>query len=238
MAITINATGRSLSRTTNLPTITGFTMMCWGYIVTEQDNSIIMSIGASASDYFYATGFSSVSRIFIWNGSSAADGSDLASSIWYHVAMTCAGTGANNVIVYVNGSSDITIAGNSNVTQTKMYFGNDRYDNEYFGGTIAAIKVWNAVLSQGEIANEMRCYLPIITSNLNTWLPCIDSTLANNALDMSGNGYNMTVGGTPTIGHGPPIPWSIARRRTQSVASASPPESNRRRRLLLCGGRS
>lgn len=220
MSLRFDADGELLKTTTNLPSITGFTMMAWGFISVDQagHTSSYAAFGQTSGAFFYeidAEHPASVNVLGLWNGSSLVTGSTLPNSVWYHVAMVCDGTGAGNFRAYLNGVLDITHAGNASVTAQELTFGErtSGTSGDGINGRLAAIKVYAGVLTAAEIANEMRYFMPVRTANLNTWLPCVDQASANWGKDVSGNGYNMTVAGTLAFEDGPPIAWRKTRIR-------------------------
>jgi len=185
--------------------------MCWAYITTDRnDYSSILCFGTStASDtreYTLAAG-SDGTTLQVWNGSVETTGSGLGVATWNHVALTVAGTGANQCIAYLNGVANITMAGYSGPVAQKLYVGTNPY-TEWWNGRLAALKVWGAVLTVDEIVQEMRWYVPIRGANLNTWVPCVEPVANDNAKDFGGIAGDMTVAGTITVEDGPPIAWA------------------------------
>ena len=226
MSLRFDASGDSLTRTTNLPTITAFTMMGWFYLVSDTNaDEPFFEIGHATninSTYMALFDGGGNNHFTLWNGNGGLDSVTLNMSTWYHIAMTVAGTGAGQFKGYLNGALSITHAGNAAPTSAKLWIANDTLAT-HLNGRAAAIKIYSAVLTVDEIAQEMWFYRPIRTANLNTWLPCVDPTTNNNATDISGNGYNMTVNGTLGFEDGPPIAWGPTRRNIYSATSAPPP---------------
>lgn len=130
---------------------------------------------------------------------------------WWHWYVKCSGTGSGQIEYGWRRPSDaayVATSGatlNSGITVTDMSFGLG--DDDYFNGQMAAIKVWDAALSAAEIEQEMWLIRPIRTANLHLWTPMVDTTLATNYTDYSGNGRTLTAANTPSVEDGPPITW-------------------------------
>jgi hypothetical protein len=220
VAIRFDATADRLTRTTTLPSITAFTMMCWLYVsVTRGGYATIQAYGSTTfGSAVYQVAFPGGSTTLeVYNGSSAVNGSTVAITTWTHIAMTVAGTGAGQFLCYKNGVLDATHAGNSSVpSQTLWYASNG---GEWLNGRLAAVKVWGAVLTANEILMEMKSYLPIRLANLNTWSPLL---IATDVTDYSGASAAWTIGGTLATEDGPPIPWSLRSREAHVSAAAAP----------------
>lgn len=225
MSVRFDGSTDALSRTTNLPSITSFTMMGWFYFSADR-NTIVntLAFGQSSGGGYYQlywdqTGSGSV--LGTWNGAASSSGTtSLSLSTWYHLAMTVSGTAAGNFLVYLNGALEITAAGRDIPTAGKLWVGNDN-DSEWLNGRVAAVKIYDAVLTAAEIAQEMRQIQPVRFANLNSWYPLWST--ADDEIDYSGQGRTLTVGGTLAMEDGPPIPWKQGRRRLVLPAVASPP---------------
>jgi hypothetical protein len=87
------------------------------------------------------------------------------------------------------------------VDTNTFYIGNGGYVNPW-NGSIAAVKIWNAALTQAQLEVEMTKYAPVITSNLWGAWSFRNGPQTN---DESGNGRTLTQGGTLTFDTaGPP----------------------------------
>jgi hypothetical protein len=204
MAIRIDGSD-NLTRTTSIPSTTAFTMMAWFYPVTLGSFGGILGMAESSSDFFSLMHVGTTYSIF--NGSTNANGSTLATGTWYHGALTCSGTGAGQLLGYLNGVLDITHAGNSSVVATQLELGFNS-GTDQFDGRFSAVKIYSAVLTESEIAMEMRQYVPVRTADLNTWSPCRSSAEAT--ANYGGAGGVWTASGTLTTENGPPIPWRVS----------------------------
>lgn len=220
MAVRFDNTADSLSRTTNLPTITSFTMMAWIQLVVDTNAfTSFLVIGDSTTlniHYLGTNGTGTVLNFSNPNGDVA--GATLTLGQWYHVAMTVAGTGAGQALSYLDGALALTQDGSTSVTTEALYLGNNSF-GENLNGRMAAVKIYSAVLTATEIAIEMRQYAPVRWTNLNAWYPLLDT--ATDQDDFSGNGNALTVGGTLATEEGPPIPWQRYKNRRGSSAEAA-----------------
>lgn len=215
MSVRYDVFTETLLRTTNLPTITSFTMMGWFKISVDLNTfSTMLVFGATAGEPLYQIGTATdgTTLMSFSSGNSEVNGSALIVGTWYHVAITVAGTGTNQFLGYLNGVLNITNNGSTTATASKMLFGNN-VGNEWLNGCIAAVKIYSAVLTSVEIANEMRQYVPIRTVNLNGFYPMSGAAVADFTVDYSGLSNTLTANGTLTREDGPPIPWRQGRRK-------------------------
>lgn len=91
-------------------------------------------------------------------------------------------------------------------TYTNFWIGSAEGVGEVFKGNTACVKVWQAVLTQAEFAQEEYHCRPIRTLNLAGSYP--NYTQGDGNIDYSGNGFNMTNPGTkPATDTGPPISY-------------------------------
>ncbi len=123
-------------------------------------------------------------------------------------AIACTGTGDIDFDGYWALPSDAAFTTVNNrgadMTELNLTLGND-IANERFGGRIAAVKVWDAVLTSAELQNERHTYTPKRHTNLHLWSPLIPKGGGTSFLDYSPNSRHWTQGGTVTDVDGPPI---------------------------------
>lgn len=223
MAVRFDNSADTLSRTTNLPTITSFTMMGWFYLTNSRTSGAtetMLAFGDTLGVKFYQFYDNNNLTFTLWNGLTDTVGSTFTAATWYHLAMTCAGTGAGQFLGYLNGVLNITAPGDTGPTASKIFIGNDSA-SEWWDGRFAAIKIYSAVLTAAEIANEMRQYIPIRTVNLNGFYPMSGATVTDFTTDYSGSANALTAAGTLTREDGPPIPWRQGRRKTIKKATSA-----------------
>jgi hypothetical protein len=225
MAVRKDVSGDTLRRTTNLTGNT-YTVMGWFKIsVDTNDYSCFLSVEAdNGLDGHWYVGTNGTGTTLISYNPSAdgPNGSSLTVGTWYHVALVRQGTGASDLIVYLNGVQDTTHGGGSNDATAGVGIGcrvTDAFDS--LNGCAAAVKEYNAVLTAAEIVQEMRQYLPKRLANLNAWYPLLST--ADDEVDYSGQGRTLTVAGTWATEDGPPIPWSMGGRRIYIPAAGGAP---------------
>lgn len=224
MAARFDASGDSLTDTANLPTVTAFTWMAWAKISVDRNNySQFFTYDANNSDevqaYIIGTA-SDGTTLDTFNGLVEATGSALTVGTWYHLAATVSGTSGANFLVYLNGTLDISANARS-VSPTKIWLGNDAA-SEFLNGSLAAVKIWDAVLTAQEILQEKQQYLPCRTANLNRFYPLINSQFTTDHF----NKRTLTQAGILALEAGPPIPWRMNRRsitQGRTVTGGGPP---------------
>ena len=174
MAVRFDASADKVSRTTNLPPITSFTMMCWVAVKVDRNAySCFLHAGALSDDKYFMGTDNSGLTLNLFSGDDNT-GTALVLNTWYHIAMTVSGTGAGAFLGYLNGALNITAPG-AVITIANIAVGQDG-QGEWSSAAYAALKVYSAVLTASEIQQEMRCMLPVRTANLNTWSPLLTHT--------------------------------------------------------------
>lgn len=205
MAVRFDSSTDQLSRTATLPAINSFSMLAWCYSLAVVSGSVL-AIGAADTVTFYSVGRDfSTSRVRVYAGGTLVNGTAaFPGSTWLHLALTCAGSGIGQLLAYANGVLDVTTNGSASATNAKAYLATDDAGNT-MDCRLAAVKIYSAVLTADEIKQEMRCYMPVRTANLHSWLPLLAHT---DTANYAGTGA-WTVGGTLTTEAGPPIAWSL-----------------------------
>jgi hypothetical protein len=223
MAIRLDAVNDPLVRTTSLPPITTFSILCWAYLSVDRNSySEVMTYGNNSSTFYQYGTKGDGTTLGSYNGSVEGTGVAWTVGTWKHLAMTVAGTGAGQFLCYQNGVVDTTLAGNASVTSVGLRLGtNFGTSSEWFNGRIAAVKIYDVALTQAAIVNEMRQYLPFRTANLNMWCPMLVHT---DTKDYSGAGRTWTSdGGALATEDGPPIPWARQPSFARGGVGAAPP---------------
>ena len=127
---------------------------------------------------------------------------------WYHSAMVCVPTAANNrqIYGYLNGQLVVNVTSTDPwVTAVRIGIGNS-VASAYafpFNGLIRDIRVWSRALNPREVVDEKKSRIPIHREGLFLWVPLDD----NLAVDKSGNNNVLTVGTSITLGAGPLPPY-------------------------------
>ena len=212
MAVRTDANADSLSRTTNLPTWGTLTMMGWFMLVTDRNTaSTFYTFNTATQPKCLLEAGNDGVTLTHWNGTTETAGTTLSTGTWNHIATTVNGTGSGAVTIYLNGVQDMNVAGGGAGTSSAWYIARSEAANEYIDGRSAAIKLWDAVLTVGEVRQEMPFYTPQRQTNINGWYPMWDATSV--ATDQSPNARALTTAGTFATEDGPPIVWAPSGRR-------------------------
>jgi hypothetical protein len=140
-----------------------------------------------------------------------------------------AGSGSGQLKAYVNGVLKLTASGSAAVTPGRLFIGNDGR-GFWLDGSVAAVKIYDAPLTQAEIAQEMQQFGPVRTTNLNAFYPLQSAGTA--AADTSGNDRLLVVSGSLTTDpNGPallaPVPLTTPEDTPLSgTFQASDPDGN------------
>lgn len=212
-----NGSTTQLLRTTSLPSRSAFTACVWFNRVNNiatYDTVLCLSQGASQSLILQindSVGSPLSHKLITWHDGESAQIVSFNDGDWVFCAITADGTNFRGY-----GSRGLETIGSVNTpentfTPDGLYLGNDGFVE---GGNwyLAAWKVWDRVLSLGELYDERQYYVPIHTKNLHLWVPLVSATGSDGSehiRDLSGNGRNPTPTGTfTTILNAPPIPWA------------------------------
>jgi hypothetical protein len=205
MAVRIDASGDSLQRTANLPTSGAWSACCWWYYVaTSGSYAAIVALENGGTYQFFGNAGGNFGVEVSGIGGTAFSTNPTVSN-WYFMAVISNGT---NVIGYkrtLAGVWETASATANSFTPATLTFGND-ISSEYNDCRLAGIKVWSAALSAAEINQEAETLRPQRTANLNLFCPCWPGATERLA-DYSGNGYNLTAGGTLTDEDAPPTSY-------------------------------
>ena len=191
----------------------------WGYLISDQNNySVFVSLGESGGnnhDGIATDADGTTLRMFVNTiGGNGVNGSALTVGVWYHIGVVR--SSATSCVVYLNGVLDIT---HTNDVTSRSWtalvnrVGVQSNDTFPLNGRVAALKMWDTNLTEAEIQQEMRQFLPFRTNNLHTWTPFTDTSTGTDFLDYSGNARNWTEAGSVTSEDGPPIPWRQGRKK-------------------------
>ena len=204
--------GDELYRTTDLPSVTSFTMMGWfRYISATNEYSSFMRYGdATTSDGYNVLrccGGAADNELFIWTGAGIVSGGKISPGTWYHLALTVSGTGPGDVKLYRDGVLVRTVNGNPNVTPERLSIGNDAH-HEWLHGDAAAVKVYRTAFTQAEIVKEMGQFAPVRLDELDSWYAL--QTAESAPIDFSGRDRTLvSTGALATSPVGPPIPANV-----------------------------
>lgn len=205
----LSATSK-LHRTTNLPGITSYSMLVWCRLHAFTGGTMAaLSYGANASAAFFAFYYTVSSGKWRMYNTSTVVAATIApmAGHWQHLALTVAGTGANQCLGYINGRLDMTLSGVVGVGDAIISVGNN-FDSEWVGASFANLEIYSRALSAAEIRARMWSPYPPRDKNLNGYYPLCG---AQRTRDYSGNGYPLTSQGTFADGPEPPDVWTPRR---------------------------
>lgn len=213
-----------LTRLTNLPANNAVTLMAWVYVrssATGGNLNTMLRIGAAGAGNMLNL-CENGGKMAIYDVASPKQGATaLPLNTWVHLTMTCDGS---NALGYFNGALDLTVGSPTLPTVASITSG-DSYTADPYDGDIAAIKIWNRVLSASEIPAEVPYAIPILRDGLNSAYPMASEwDVANSGLvvprastsrwpDVSGGGYEWTESGNVDSSIGPPIQYAPTRQR-------------------------
>lgn len=179
------------------------TIMMWVRLVSDRNARGTFAAFGSGGSWTFGVGSNGTSLTIVSNSADNL-GSDLPIGIWNHVAIV---SSAGSRTIYLNGVRDVLVASGASVSTSNFRLGNNG-NSEWLDGALAACKCFTSVLSQAEIQEEMRSYMPTMRRwrNLWAWYPLLNTL--SGVTDFSNQGRNFTASGTPTTDDaGPPIPW-------------------------------
>ena len=187
-----------------MPTANNVSWCGWIYIVNDRNAyGTILLMLADATHYqgvyLEATGTRLRVQMNPGTGSvGSTNTTDLSTGRWYHVAYT---RNAAAHTVYLDGEVWIEYSNNISISPTTFVMGSNGAD--YLNGRMADMRAWSgAVLSQAEIRAEMASPTAVRTSNL--WADWQTPAGAGRLNDSSGNGRNLSTGGTLADEDDPP----------------------------------
>jgi hypothetical protein len=209
-AVRIDAVGDKYTRTaTGLAT--NFTWTCWIKLAASRGTYSMAMCQDNGGANYYQLGTTSNGTTLArstTSGGNHSTGYTLLVGTWVFAATVNDTSAGNDILGYkvAGGSWVNAAAGNATVTgpadANTFYIGNDGF-NDWFNGSIAAVKVWSTVLTEAEIQAEAFTYAAVKTSGL--WAN-YQFRNGPQTTDDSGNGRTLTAGGTLTLdSSGPPI---------------------------------
>jgi hypothetical protein len=187
---------------------TSLTWCAWARMDAPNTYAMVLA-SDDASSHYCQFGVSGDGVSFFCSNFGNAASFDFTTGTWAFIAATIDRTGSESWLYYANAPAT-TLArefafGNpaSHLLDTNTFsIGGDGFGDPW-AGSVAAVKVWNAVLTQAELTAEAAKYAPVRTANL--WA-AYKFNAGPQTTDDSGNGRTLTQVGTPTPdASGPPI---------------------------------
>lgn len=119
-----------------------FTIQCWVYRSVAGANHIIAAKGATTPTGWTFWINSSNQLVFTNTSTDIATTSTIPAGVWCHVAVVRAGTGTNQLTLYINGVSSATGTVSTNYNQTEeLKIGVSRANGSPFNGYISDLEI-------------------------------------------------------------------------------------------------
>ncbi len=230
MASVLSGSGNYFSRTTNLPTIDGFTFTGWWRNVSDLNvvSQIVFELYTDVNNFFeIRSSANGTSMNLAWRSLStsiSADSVGLSAwtvGAWQFVAFTVNAAAINGYVAIATAAALSTFSatatgGSTWFTPTNLRIGQDHSSNAS-DAVAYNYKLYQAVLTQAEIEDERWSILPKRTANLVAWHPFLTGTRTS---DYSGNARTLTENGTVTEDSPPPLGWG---GRSTRIVTYTPP---------------
>ena len=211
--VRFDASTERLSSATSLPVSDIVSACGWARRQADRNaESLIWILTNTAVNDFVTliTGVNGDSLTARETGGSSPTIATLTDGQWFCWCITANGTGASALTGYYLLPGETTFAsqvvGGDALIENEMAVGGPAIANFQLNGDIFNVKVWDAVLTTGEMINECKSIQPRRTVNLNRWTPLYTS-VASGVIDRSGNGRNWTINGTLADSDHPPVNW-------------------------------
>lgn len=226
MAIRFDNDLEYYQRTTGLPAFTAVTICGWVKLSIDKNNyaSPFSLDDGDTSDYLtlYTDPDGTSLNVQGQHSGGFTDAAlrSLTVGGWYFLAIKCDGSTVTGYAIAAGETAVTKASVTTSIpfgTTNRLWFGSNVWA-EGWNGLIAAVKVYDAVLTDNEVMAEMNQYLPVRTANLNSFYPFLTK---EDAGDYSGNGRTLTLTGTVANEDGPPIAWSRARGRRMFIPAAA-----------------
>jgi hypothetical protein len=215
MSVRINADGESLTRTANLPASSlAFTCCCWMYVISIRSAVWQGSIGFDdgTSNQFQFVGIDTNIGLTVFDGGgwTVFPNGLPATSAWHFIAMRQNATQLKGYHWTLDGTLETqTRAHSTSYTLSRFKIGNNVWSvGDWTDGRFAAVKLWDAILTDDEVAAERLTILPKRYDNLIEFWPCFPGS-GQRAAGYS-KGRNFTENGTLSDEEPPPVPWGAS----------------------------
>lgn len=206
MAILFNATTDGTTAAVSGLTGGTYTLLGWVYLAVDLDTySGIASLEGTTPSCSLSTRVNGTT-LTAWDTAGTEPGlagTTVTVGTWYRFAVTVgSGTTALYSGTTTGALAKVSAAQAQDSSPTRIAFAKSVF-GDYFNGRLHAIKVWNATLSDDEVAVELSQNRPMRSAGLVAWYPAIDDLK-----DYSGNGRDMVAGSTAvTVEDGPSLRW-------------------------------
>lgn len=215
MSVRIDASGDYICRTASLPSLTNFTACGWVRLKVSQAGSYryIFTIAEdiTTTDKQVQLGADSGNNWYLGTSTDVYDyfASSPSLDTWYFwfVKANADPDTWDAGIAAAGGTFDALQVPNTTLSFTtgSIVFSNDTWSS-YLNSEASCIKVWDAILTEAELYQEMYSMLPRRFADLHLYWPLWGS---GDTADYSGNAKDATVGGTLATADQPPIGYGV-----------------------------
>lgn len=209
--------GNYLSRTANLPPLTGnFSYAFFMRLTTQTGVNVPMIYDHNAGTFYTGFYVDTGTLYYISNSTFGATGvaiTAVTTGVTYFVCTTHSSAGGTNTKVYygsnpnslsVNNIGVDTFGGNA----TNLVIGNELANDTPFDGPLISYKEWTIELSADQVPLEAMKMRPSTTTGMTAWYQFLN---ASATIDQSGNGNNLTLTGAVSNSRVmPAVPFSGA----------------------------
>ena len=191
MSVRLDSTLSGILRLTASPDVP-FTLMGWFYIHTlPVANGVLLGHWNGGTLKILSTGV-----LQLRTSGGTGDGSaTLSTGTWYHLTLTRAAPNADTGLfhVHIDGSATPDIVRSDYHQDGDLIQFSDYWDGTNLADiSLAKARLWASVLDDAEIAAEYASATPVKASPWATWPLAVHTDIT----DDSGNGRNLTSGGT------------------------------------------
>lgn len=220
MAVRIDASGKYLSRTASLPAIGAFTLCGWFNVSADRgsvDQPLMAICRAATADVYLTWETNDAANTFAvgsYTGTSDNAGnfaSRPATGTWFFAYLRCLGTGAGNLQGGWRRATDAAfvqattaLGTGASFTGATLQLGAWVFSGGWCNCTVDDFKVFGSALSDAQLLALMARREP--TQAPNAW-NSLFGTLTDAVKDLSGNGFDLTATGSPSVVDGAPLIW-------------------------------
>lgn len=204
MAVRFDTDGEGYVGTTGLPGGT-FTVTFWAYLAADRNYyTTFVSIDSASSYTQFATALDGVTpQVYNSVSGSTVATSAMTLNTWYAMAFVQDGGAGTGTLYWGTNPAALSSVTSSAGAHTPTHFriGGFRNTGEWLNGRIAAVKLWNSVLTAAQVATELQSYDPVISADLIR----VHKLQQPETTDYSGHGYVLAGGTGATTEADPPI---------------------------------
>ena len=217
MAVRFDAVNEGYVGSTGLPDMHTYSVTWWAYISTDRNTWSTFICLDSSTDYTQVATAEDGTTLILYNSDSSLEPeAPLTPGTWYAMALTFTtgpdqddplatlywGTDPDDLSfhsgwIQPHTSTDFRIAHRAPSNPSDS----ESPKREWLNGRVAAVKVWDSVLSAAQVAAELKSYEPVVTDDLLR----VHKLQVPEPTDYSGNGNTLTGGTGASTEDNPPI---------------------------------